>query len=182
MSKPVKEMMTREYQRRYDQVNTACVVSVIGLDAISTNRLRGELRARHLRLQVVKNSLATRAFSGTPLAPLCQALDGPCALVTGEGSAIDIAKTLVDLQKTYPKIELRVGILEGDPELISVEQLAKMKGRIELLSELAAIIRGPGARLAGDLAGPAGRIAGCLKAIADKSGGEQAEEAVPAQA
>jgi large subunit ribosomal protein L10 len=181
MSKPIKEMMTREYQRRYDQVNTACVVSVIGLDAISTNRLRGELRARNLRLQVVKNSLAQRAFSGTPLAPLCQAFEGPCALVTGEGSAIDIAKALVDLQKTNPKIELRVGILDGDPELISVEQLARMKGRLELLGELAAIIRAPGACLAGDLAGPASRIAGCLKAIAEKSGEDQAEEAVPAQ-
>jgi large subunit ribosomal protein L10 len=186
MSKPIKDLMTREYQRRYSQTSSACVVSVIGLDAISTNKLRGELRARKLRLQVVKNSLARRAFGDTPLAPLCGAFDGPCALVTGAGTAIEIAKALADLHKSYPKIELRVGILEGEPELISVEELAKMKGRLELLSDLAGATRSPGARLAGCLAAGGGRIAGCLKAIVEKSEkgekGEKAEKAEPAVA
>jgi len=141
MSKPVKDLMTKEYQRRYGESNTACVVSVIGLDAISTNKLR-------------------------------------CALVTGAGSAIEIAKALVDLRKNYPKIELKVGILDGEPELISVEQLAKMKGRVELLGELAGAIRSPGARLAGCLAGPGGRIAGGLKALVDK--GEKSAESAAA--
>ncbi|HSW45382.1 MAG TPA: 50S ribosomal protein L10 [Phycisphaerae bacterium] len=177
MSKPVKDLITREYKDRYGEVSSACVVSVIGLDAISTNKLRGELRSRNLRLQVIKNSLASRAFAGTALAPLGGAFDGPCALVTGEGSAIDIAKTLAELQKTYPKIELRVGILDGDPELIGVEQLARMKGRLELLGEIAGILQGPGGRLAGCLAGPAGRIAGCVKAIVEKSDKTEPAEA-----
>jgi large subunit ribosomal protein L10 len=184
MSKPIKDLMTKEYQRRYGQSSTACVVSVIGLDAISTNKLRGELRTRKLCLQVVKNSLAKRAFADTPLAPLCGAFDGPCALVTGAGSAIEIAKALVDLRKSYPKIELKVGILDGEPALISVEQLAKMKGRVELLGEVAGAIRSPGARLAGCLVGAGGRIAGCLKAIVDKGekgeNGEKSEKAEPA--
>ena len=178
MSKPIKNLMTNDYQRRYGEVASACVVSVIGLDAISTNKLRGELRKRNLRLQVVKNSLARRAFGNTPLAPLCNAFEGPCALVTGSGSAIEIAKALVDVKKTYPKIELRVGILDGDPGLIDVERLSKMKGRMELLGEVASILTGPGARLAGCLAGPASRIAGCLKAMADKAD----EEAKPEEA
>ena len=180
MSKPIKDLMTKDYQQRYGEVTSACVVSVIGLNAVSTNKLRGELRKRKLRLQVIKNSLAKRAFDNTPLAPLCGAFDGPCALVTGSGSAIEIAKALVDVKKTYPKIELRVGILDGDPGLIDVEMLSKMKGRLELLGEVAGILCGPGARLAGCLAGPAGRIAGCLKAIVEK--GEKSEEAPAAEA
>jgi large subunit ribosomal protein L10 len=182
MSKPIKDLMTKDYQRRYGEVTSACVVSVIGLDAISTNKLRGELRKRSLRLQVIKNSLAKRAFGNTPLSPLCGAFDGPCALVTGSGSAIEIAKALVDVKRTFPKIELRMGILDGDTGLIEVETLSKMKGRLELLGEVAAIARGPGARLAGCLAGPAGRIAGCLKAIVDKGGEAKTEEPAAAQA
>jgi len=176
MSKPIKDLMTKEYQQRYDQTTSACLVSVIGLDAISTNKLRGELRAKNLRLQVVKNSLAKRAFGDSVLSPLGNVLDGPCALVTGSGSAIDIAKVLVDMKKTYPKIELRVGMLDGDPQLIDVEQLSRMKGRMELLGEVAGILRGPGARLAGCLVGPGGRIAGCFKAIVEKGGESKAEE------
>jgi len=182
MSKPIKDLITKEYQRRYSEQTSACVVSVIGLDAISTNKLRGDLRSRNLRLQVIKNSLAKRALVNGPLAPLSGAFDGPCALVTGSGSAIEIAKALVEIRKTYPKVELRVGMLEGEPALIEVETLAKMKGRLELLGELAGIARGPGARLAGCLGSPGGRIAGCLKAIADKSEEAPAEEPAAAQA
>jgi len=168
MSKPVKDLMTREYQKRYSELESACIVSVIRLDAISTNQLRGELRAKNLRLQVVKNSLARRSFADGPMAPVGKALKGPCALVTGGESAIDIAKALVDLQKTYAKIELKLGMLEGEPELIAVETLAKMKNRLELLAELAGQIISPAARLAGCLAGPGGRLAGCIKAMEEK--------------
>ena len=168
MSKPVKDLMTREYQRRYGELESACIVSVIGLDAISTNRLRGELRAKNLRLQVVKNSLARRAFAAGPMAPVGEALDGPCALVTGGESAIDAAKVLVDLQKTYTQIELKLGMMAGYPELIEVEKLAKMKNRVELLAELAGQLLSPAARLAGCLASPGGRIAGCVKAMEEK--------------
>ena len=168
MSKPVKDRITKEYRARYGDMASGCLVNVIGLDAISTHRLRSELRQKSIRLQVIKNSIARRAFSDTSLAPLVNALEGPCALVTGGQSMIDVAKTLVDLRKTYPKLELKVGILDGDTDLIDVENLAKMKSRTEMLGEVAMLIVSPARRLAGCLAGPGGRIAGCLKAMADK--------------
>ncbi|MBP7933920.1 MAG: 50S ribosomal protein L10 [Phycisphaerae bacterium] len=176
MSKPIKDLMTQEYRHRYGNLDGACIVSVIGLDAIATNKLRGELRAKNLRLQVVKNSLAKRAFGDTALAPINAALKGPCALVTGGESVIDAAKALVGLKKNYPKMELLVGVLDGDSELVGVEQLAIMKSRTETLADLAGLIRSPGGRLAGCLLG-GGRIAGCLKALIEK-----AEKAAPAEA
>jgi len=172
MSKPVKDMITQEYRARYDGVSGGCLVSVIGLNAISTNRLRGELGHRNLRLQVIKNSLARRAFAAGPLAPLTKALEGPCALVSGGDSIIDVAKALVDLQKTYPQLELKVGILEGDPELIEVQRLAKRKSRKELLGDLAMLMMSPGRALAGCLASPGGRLAGCVKTLADRQEGQ----------
>jgi len=177
MSKPVKDLVTNEYKKLFGGADGACVVSVIGLDAISTNKLRGELRHKKIVLKVVKNSLAKRAFSDGPLAPLGAALNGPCALVTGGGSVIDVAKTLVELKKTYPKIELRQGVLGGEVDLIDLEQLAKMKSRVELIGEVAMLIMSPGRKLAGCLGSPAGKIAGCIKTIADKKeeGGPAAE-------
>jgi large subunit ribosomal protein L10 len=183
MSKPVKDLVTNEYRKLFGGAEGACVVSVIGLDAISTNKLRGTLRAKKINLKIVKNSLARRAFSDGPLAPLAPALSGPCALVTGGDSVIDVAKTLVELKKTYPKIELRQGLLDGEVELIELERLATMKSKAELAGEVAMLIMSPGRKIAGCLAGPAGRIAGCLKAIADKKEGGAAagaEAAAPA--
>jgi len=171
MSKPVKDLISRDYRNRYDGVDSACVVSVIGLDAISTNRLRGELGSGNIRLQVVKNRLARRAFVDTALEPLGKVLEGPCAFVIGGESIIDVARTLVNLKKTYPAIELKQGMLDGDSELIDVAKLAKMKSRVELLGEVAMLIASPARSVAGCLAGPGGRIAGCLKTMADKEDG-----------
>lgn len=171
MSKEIKDMITNEYSSAYEGVDSACVVSVIGLDAISTNQFRGKLREKNLRLQVVKNSLARRAFRETPLAPLANGLEGPCALITGGESVIDTAKLLVDLKKQYPAVELKFGVIEGDTELIDLAAMSKMKSRMETLGELAGLLISPAARLAGCLQGPGGRIAGCLKAMADKEDG-----------
>jgi len=182
MSKPVKEMLTQEYRRRYAGVEGACLVSVIGLDAVSTNRLRRELKAANIRLQVIKNSLARRAFTGTPLEPLGSALEGACAMVTGGESVIDVAKILVAAKKNYPKMELRVGMLDGDTELIAIERLASFRNRTELLRELAALIASPGRRLAGCLRGPGGRIAGCVQAMIDKAPGEGSAQAEAVEA
>jgi len=169
MSKPVKDVITHEYENRYSAVSSACVVNVIGLDAISTNRLRNELKAKDIRLQVVRNSLARRALVDQPLAPLVSAMDGPCALVTGGDSMIDVAKLLVSMKKSYPKLELKLGILDGDPDLIPVEQMSKMKSRVEMLGEVAMMVASPGRSLAGAVASPGGKIAGCLKAMIDKA-------------
>lgn len=78
MSKPVKDIITQQYEQLYTQMNSACVINVIGLDAISTNKLRNELKAKKIRMQVVRNSLARRALEKAPLGPLASALQGPC--------------------------------------------------------------------------------------------------------
>lgn len=182
MSKPVKDVITHEYQSRYGELDSACVVNVIGLDAISTNRLRNDLKAKKIRLHVVRNSLARRALAEQPLAPLTKALTGPCALVTGGDSVMDVAKVLVAIQKTYPKLELKVGIVGGEPEVYAVEQIAKMKTRMETLGEVAMMIASPGRRLAGCVASPGGKIAGCVKAVVEKAEKAGVAEPEPAAA
>lgn len=171
MSKPVKDIITRDYETRYKEFDEACVVNVIGLDAVSTNRLRNELKAKNIRMQVVTNNLARRALKEHPLGPLASALKGSCALVTGGESIIDVAKTLVGFKKTYPAIELKIGMVEGDPDLIEVEEMAKLKSRTEMIGEVAMMIASPGRRLAGCINSPAGKIAGCVKAIVEKAEG-----------
>lgn len=168
MSKTVKNLVTEEYRKAFEGVTSACVVNVVRLDGVSTNLVRRKLHERNVRLQVVKNSLLRRAVPDGGLGPLARALDGPCALVTGGESIIDTAKFLVELRKTYPAIELKVGMLDGDPDLISVEDLAKMKSRHELLADLSGLLASPGRHLAGALNGPGGRLAGCFKAMAEK--------------
>ncbi len=169
MSKPVKNLITQELARRYGGVSSACVVDLTGLDAVATHKLRGMLRAQGIEMHVVKNRMARRAFADGPLAPLGEQLDGPCALVTGGDSVVDVAKLLVKAAKDFPAIGLKKAIVDGDRELIPVEVVAGWKSKRETLGEVVMLATSPGRRLAGCLVGGGGRIAGCLKAIIEKA-------------
>lgn len=168
MSKTIKSYIRDEYKTAYDGVDSACVVSVIGMNAIDTNRLRGVLHNKEIRLRVVKNTMARQAFAGTALEPLGNQLDGPCALVTGGSSIIDVAKFLVDHIKEFKGLELKHGIIEGDPDLVPVTDLAKMLSLGELRSKIVGIMLAPASKIAGAATAPAGTIAGGLKSIIEK--------------
>ncbi|MCC7291538.1 MAG: 50S ribosomal protein L10 [Phycisphaerales bacterium] len=168
MSKSTKDCITSDYSRSYSGLADACLVDVTKLNVQDVTRFRQELRKKQIRVQVVKNSLARRAFAGTKLLPLAEALSGPCALVTGGDSIIDVARALMDAKKTYATLELKHAILEGDPGLLTVEELSKLRGRREMLGEIAMLISSPGRKVAGCLKSAGGKIAGCLKTLADK--------------
>lgn len=168
MSKPVKDLITEALRARYEGIQDVCVVDLTGLDVQRTQRLRQELVSKSMRLQVVKNSLARRAFRGGPLEPLGEQLRGPCGLVTGGDSIIDVAKALVLSARELGDIALKQAMVEGDAALLSVEQVARMKGHRELLGEIAVLVLSPGRAIAGCVAAPGARIAGCLKALAER--------------
>ena len=130
MSKAVKAMITEELKARYAEVESACVVSLSGLSIQAQESIRGKLREKAARVQVVKNCLARRAFRQTPLEPLGDALAGPCAIVTTSESLIDAARVLVAAAREFEGLSLKQAILEGDPNLLTVEDLSKMKGRV----------------------------------------------------
>ncbi len=169
MSKPIKDLMTDIVRERCGGFDSACVVNLSGLDAINANIMRGELKKQNIHMHVVKNSIARRALAGSPLESLANSLDGPCALVYGEPAVTDIAKELAKWAKEHKTIELKHGVIEGDPDLLLVEEMSKMKGKTELLGEIGMLVSSPGRSIAGALCGPAGKIAGCLKALIEKA-------------
>ena len=169
MSKPVKELVTRALRDRYEGVQNACVVDLTGLDVQRTQQLRRGLVDKSIQLHVVKNSMARRAFAEGPLGPLAGRLTGPCALVTGADSIMEVARALVYWAKELGDIRLKEAIVEGDPDLLTVEQVAKMMSRLELIGEIALLVSSPGRAIAGCLQSPAGKIAGCLKTLAERA-------------
>ncbi|MHC4609525.1 MAG: 50S ribosomal protein L10 [Planctomycetota bacterium] len=169
MSKPVKDLITEALRARYEGTGNACVVDLTGLDVQRTQTLRRDLSDKSMRMHVVKNSLARRAFRGSPLEALGEQLRGPCALVTGGDSIIEVAQTLVHWAKELGDIALKEAIIDGEPTLTTVEEVARMKGRKELQAEIALLVASPGRAIAGCVSGPGGRIAGCVQALAERS-------------
>ena len=114
MSKPVKEMIIADYQQRFSDVDSAVVIEVRGMNANDNNALRGELAKSNIRVTIVKNTLANKAFSGGPLEGLAPALSGPSALATGAESVVEVARELVRCAKEFDDLELKAAILDGE--------------------------------------------------------------------
>jgi len=170
MSKTIKNLMIRDYESFFDGVDNALLVSLRGISANDNNRLRLELQKKDMKVTVLRNTLARKAFAGTGLEGLEQALDGPSALAYGGTSVIDVARELMSWKKEIEKLELKAGILDGiyfGGEK-GVEELSKYPTREEAIANVVTLVLSPGRKLAGAIKGPGGRLGGVLKTIEDK--------------
>jgi large subunit ribosomal protein L10 len=170
MSKPVKEMITRDLASRYAKADNAVWIEILGVDGITTNDFRRALRGKDMRLEVVKTSLLRRACAGGPLAKLADKLDGPAALVTGGESAVTVAKVLEEWLPKLPKnLKLRGAVLEGEYiDASQVGELARMPTRADLLARVMQIVITPGGKVVSAALAPGSNIAGILKTMIDK--------------
>jgi large subunit ribosomal protein L10 len=170
MSKPVKDMIVRELRSRYGHLDSVLWVELVGVDGRTANQLRGELRRKNLRLEVVKNSLLRRALGDTALAPLARAVEGPTALVSGGQPLPEVARTIEAWLPKVKGLRLRGAVLEGEwIDESRVGQLSSMPTRRDLQAQIASCARAPGANLAAAILAGGGRVAGCLKAMIEKA-------------
>ena len=169
MSKPIKNLITEAYKEKFGELDGAVVIDIRGITSNENNDLRGGLAEGGVRVSVVKNSLAKKAFKGTALEKLNDILDGSCALVYGGESVVNVARALVEKAKTLDKIEFKGAIMEGvtfGPD--EVEKLSKYPTRDEAIAEVIQVILGPGSMVAGSLVGVGNEIAGILSAMEEK--------------
>lgn len=167
MSKAVKEILRRDLADKYSELEDVLVVNVHGLTANQVNNFRSTLNDSNVEVHVVKNSAARRALKGTKLEPLADQLSGPCAFVTGGSGPVDVAKQLMKLVKEYPNLELKNGLVDGEPDILTIDDISKRKSKAELQGEVLTLIISPARRISGQL-NVGGKIAGCVKAIVEK--------------
>jgi large subunit ribosomal protein L10 len=177
MSKYIKGLIENELKSVItdNSLSEFVVVSIMGVGGIDNNVMRGELKQKGVRLAVVKNSLFKRALASESLENAGDLFDGPCAIVYGGDSIVDVAKDLTDWKKKLGALKIKGAYLDGTLlDAKGAANLAKMPTRKELQAQVAATITAPGAKLAGSIAGPASLIAGCVKSIVEKAEKEAA--------
>ena len=167
MSKYVKDLVTRDIKKRLEGVDDAVVVSYVGLDANSTNELRGALLEKGIQMMLVKNSLARRATEGTRLGPMFEAGGGTQAICWGATDFVSLVKEVVALDKNkdkFDKFTAEGGILDGDRlDSAGLAEVSKWPSREEQISLLVGQILSPGSKLSGALIGPGGKLAGQIE-------------------
>jgi large subunit ribosomal protein L10 len=170
MSKLVKNLVADDLKKQLSGITDALLVNVVGLDAVHTTKLRKELRAKNITLEVVKNSMARRATEGTPLAAAFQGVEGTLAIVWGGIDIVSLAKEITRLTglKEYDKFVARGGAMDGVK--LSAEEVKRVStwpSREEQLSLLVGQILSPGAILAGQLTAMGGALASQIKQRAE---------------
>ncbi len=167
MSKYVKDLVTRDIKRRLEGVEDAVLVCTVGMDANTTNELRGELAEKNISIYVVKNSLARRATEGTSLAPAFEGASGPVALCWGADDFVSLVKEVVRLDKDDEKYDAFIaagGVMDGEKlDADGLKAVSKWPSRQEQLSLLVGQILGPGATLNAALLGPGKTLNSQLK-------------------
>jgi large subunit ribosomal protein L10 len=178
MSKYVKELVTRDIQRRLQGVEDVVVISTTGMDANTTVTLRDELAAKNIHFLVVKNSLARRATKGTSLSRAFEGAKGQVGLCWGSTDFVSLVKEVVKLDKDKAKYDKFVGVggvLDGEPlNNEALKAVSKWPSREEQISILVGQILAPGANLSGALLGPGKLLASQVKKIEEKSEGDAA--------
>ncbi|MEX2262809.1 MAG: 50S ribosomal protein L10 [Bryobacteraceae bacterium] len=111
--------------------------------------LRKTIRQAGGKYRVVKNSVAEKASEGTPAEAVLKGLRGMTSVAYTETDPVALAKALTAYAKANPTFTFKAGMVEGRAvEVKSIDALATMPSREELLSRLLFLINAPAQRLA----------------------------------
>lgn len=172
MSKPVKNLITDQYKTMFDGVSGAVVVDIRGIPANSTNEMRADLATKDIKVTVVKNSLAKRAFAGHDLEPIGEVLEGACTMVypTSENaSAVVVARELIDWAKKVENLDFRGAVLDGIVfGADDIKKLSEYPTKEEAQAEVVQILLTPAQNLVSAITAPGKNLAGILKTIQEK--------------
>lgn len=171
MSKAIKNIIMRDYTSRVagdeGKPQDAVLISIRGVKAVDTTKLRGNLAKKHIKITVIRNSLARKAFGGSSLSALTDVLSGASALAYGSESVVQVARALTESIAKYPALELKGAVLDGTlyKGKEGVVELSKFPTRDEAIAQSVTLVVSPGRKLLGQVKGPGSNVAGIIKAI-----------------
>jgi len=142
--------MTKELANRYAGTENCLVIDYQGITAQEEHQFRRMLEGKNLRMQVLKNSLAVRAFGEIGLDALVRFLEGPSAIVSGDSEVVDMCKVVSTWAGEHEKLAVRGGLMDG--RTISADdaaKLAKIPPAEILYAQILAGIQNPMVCLAG---------------------------------
>lgn len=170
MSKPVKEMIMADYAQRFDGVEGALVIDVRGIEANENNDFRVGLAKENIRVTVVKNALAKKAFAGTPLEAISPVLEGPCAMAYGGESVVDVARSIVDWAKKIKDLDLKGAVLDGEyfEGEAGVKRLSEFPTKEESKARVVQLALTPGGNIVSAATSGGGNLMGIVKELQER--------------
>ena len=111
-----------------------------------------------------------KAFAGTGLETLVDALDGPSAVAWGGDSVVVVARELVDWAKKLDELELKAAVLDGQlfEGEAGVKRLSTFPTKIEAQAKVVQLCLSPASNVVGAAKAPGSNILGIIKELQDR--------------
>lgn len=133
-----KEAQVNELAAKFKEAKVILLTDYRGINVDDDTKLRNEIRKADATYTIMKNNIVKRALNVNGENGLDEILEGPTAVVIGNGDYLEPAKAIYNFAKTNDFYKIKGGIIEG--KVVSAEEiitLAKLPSRETLLSMLA---------------------------------------------
>jgi large subunit ribosomal protein L10 len=144
-----KHKEVQALRRELEQTYHLFVTSFQKLTVAQDFELRKTIRGAGGKYRVIKNNLAEKAAEGTQAESLLKDLRGMTSLAYTASDPVALAKALTTYAKSHPALVFRAGMVEGRViEIKSIQELANLPSREQMLAKVMFLIQAPAQRLA----------------------------------
>ena len=167
MNRDEKSAMIQELSASVATAPHAFLIDYTGITVPAVTDLRRLIRGSKAEYLVVKNTLALRAIKGKPLEALAEHFTGMTAVAYSQTDVVALAKVIHTFGKTNPHVKVKAALLDGKAvPASSLEALATMPSRNELVAKLLGLMQSPVRRLVTVLSAPHRNVAATIAAVA----------------
>ena len=139
-----KTEVIAELKDTLSKVASVIVTDFRGLTVLEATELRREFKKADCQYRVVKNTLFRRAIAGTEMEGLTDLFVGPCSISYSFNDPVAPAKVIDKFTSSVKHLQVKGGFLDGAVlDVGKVKELAGMKGKDELRSELLMLLLAP---------------------------------------
>ncbi len=171
MSKVMRRQMIEELKGQLQESRNFVLFDYGRITAEEASELRKDLRESGQRMNVLKNSIATRAFDQIGVKSFTESMKEMNAVAYGP-DPVALAKILTEFQKKTKKSGVRAAIIEGKPMPVEqLQPLADLPSREGLLGMLLGALQGVTTKFVSTLNEVPRKFVGTLEAMKEKQEG-----------
>lgn len=139
-----KKKVVAELQQKVEDATLVVFTDYRGLTVDEMTALRSKLNVPGVTYQVVKNTMMEFALTNSGHEDVIEYISGPNAVVFSNEDPVGPAKAVYEFIKQYKKLEVKVGVLEG--QLVTadkVKALAELPSREALIAQVLGTMQAP---------------------------------------
>ncbi len=139
-----KQALVEELTQKMTEANAFVVLDYLGLTVDQVTKLRVQLLESGCEMLVVKNNISRRAAKAAGYEKMVEHFVGPNALAFSYQDSVSAAKVVYDFAKDHKKLELKVGVVDGEfMNNEKIQTIATIPSRETLLTMFAGGIMQP---------------------------------------